>query len=141
MSVNVNNKNRRVGGNGDPLLLSGNLNVIDFFVEFPNSDRIFKIRMFPELDLSVFSSSDKILSIFVDIQSIDRAVVGLKACLADTELVPDLGISIPRDSHIVGLVRNLGNLHFADDISVLVLSGGGLDLALGVPNSGQLIKS
>lgn len=64
-----------------------------------------------------------------------------KRGLADTELVPNLDESVPRDSDIVWLVWDLGNSHSADEVSVLVLSSGGLDLSLSVPDGGDVVHS
>ena len=139
--MDVNYIDVGVGGNSDPRLLGSNFNIMDLLIEFPNSDWIFKIRVFPKLDFSVLSSGNKVLSILVNVQSIDWSFMGLEAGLANTELVPDFSISVPRNSDVVGLVWDLSGFHLTDDISVLVLSGGGLDLSLGVPDGSQLIKS
>lgn len=67
--------------------------------------------------------------------------MSLKAGLADTELVPDFDESVPRDSHVVVGVWDLSDSHLADDVDVLVFGGGGLDLSLSVPDSGQVVES
>lgn len=141
MTLNVNDADLRVGGNGNPLFLGGDFKVVDFLIKFPNSDWVFQVGVFPEFDFSVFSSSNKILSIFVNIQGVDWSFVGLEAGLANTEFVPNFNASVPRDSDVVGLVRYLSDSHFADDVSVLVLLSETLDLTLGVPNGGLIIKS
>lgn len=61
--------------------------------------------------------------------------------LANAELVPDLGESVPRNSNIVGLVRRRSHSHLGDDVSVLILSGGGLDLSLSVPDGGDVVHA
>jgi hypothetical protein len=67
--------------------------------------------------------------------------VSLEAGLADAELVPDFDVSVPRDSNVVVGVWDLGDSHLADDVDVLVVSSGGLDLSLSVPDSGQVVES
>jgi hypothetical protein len=67
--------------------------------------------------------------------------VSLEAGLADAELVPDFDVSVPRDSNVVVGVWDLGDSHLADDVDVLVVGGGGLDLSLSVPDSGQVVES
>lgn len=67
--------------------------------------------------------------------------MGNKGSLANAELVPDLDKSVPRDSDIVWLIWDLGNSHSANEVSMLVLSGSGLDLSLSVPDGGDVVHS
>lgn len=123
------------------MFLRGDFDVVDFLIEFPDSDWVLEISVFPELDFSVLSSGNKVLSVLVDVQGIDWSFVSFEAGLADAELVPDFDESVPRNSYIIIGLWDLGNSHLADDIDVLVVSGGGLDLSLSVPDGSQVVES
>lgn len=51
------------------------LNVIDDLVDLPLLNWSLKVGVFPEFDLTVFSSSDEVLTVLVDVKSIDWSVV------------------------------------------------------------------
>lgn len=67
--------------------------------------------------------------------------MGVERGLTDAELVPDLNQTIPRDSDIVRLIWDRSNSHSGDHISVLILSGSGLDLSLGIPDGSDVVHS
>ncbi len=52
-----------------------NLNVIDDLVDLPLLDWSLEVGVLPELDLSVFTSGDEVLSVLVDVKSVDWSVV------------------------------------------------------------------
>jgi hypothetical protein len=63
----VNEEYLRVSGNGNPMLNRGDLKIVNGLIDFPFLNWSFKIRVFPEFDFSVFSSSNKVLTILVNI--------------------------------------------------------------------------
>jgi hypothetical protein len=76
--LKIDDSDSRVSGNGNPLFLSREFDLVDFFVELIDLDWVLKVRVFPDLNFSVFSSSNKILSIFVNVKSINWTLVSIK---------------------------------------------------------------
>lgn len=75
LSIVINEENLRVSGNSNPVLNRGNLNIIDDLVELPLLNWSLEIRVLPELNLTVLSSGNKVLTVLVDIKSVNWSVM------------------------------------------------------------------
>ena len=119
----------------------GDLDIVNDLVDVPFFNRSLKVRVFPEFDFSVFSSSDKVLSVLVDIQGIDRSVMSSDRGLALAKDRPGLNKPVPSNSNKVIALRVLRNSQFGNSISMSWVSGLSLELSKSVPYGGLVIES
>ncbi len=116
-------------------------NIINSLVDFPFFNRSFKIWVFPKFNFSIFSSSNNILSIFVNIKSIYRAIMSSDWSLTLTKNWPNFKESIPTNSGKVIVLRILRNSKFRNSISMSWFRWLSLELSKSIPNSSFIIKS
>ncbi len=116
------------------------LNVIDDLVDLPLLNWSLEVGVLPEFDLSVFTSGDEVLSVLVDIQSVDWSVVSSDRGLALAEGRPDLEESVPSDSNEVAVLWVGRGSEFGNCVSVGWVRGHGLELTNSVPNSGLAVE-
>jgi hypothetical protein len=67
LGIVVNQKDLRISGNSNPMFNRGDFNIIDGLVDFPFLNRSLEVRVFPKFNFTVLSTSDKVLSVLVNI--------------------------------------------------------------------------
>jgi len=141
LSIVVNEEDLGVSGDSNPVLDRRDLNVIDDLVDLPLLDWSLEVGVLPELDLSVFTSGDEVLSVLVDVKSVDWSVVSFDWSLALTKDRPDLEVSVPSDGDEVIVLWVGRGSEFGDSVSVSWLRGLGLELTNSVPDGRLAVET
>lgn len=98
------------------------LQIVDWLVDIPLLYRGLQVGVFPEFDFSVLSTSNKILTIFIDIQGIYGGVMGSDGGLASAKVAPYLNESIPANSNEVVVLWIGGDSKLGNSICMSRLS-------------------